>query len=267
MRLDLDDIRRRASILALLPSDCGPPQRAGSGRWRARCPLHRGDGRSFGFGVGERGWWFNCFACGEHGGAIDLVMKLECVPFREAAARLSGRDLGPAVPLWQKPAARFAMVCDGPGCIAFIDVTDERDLAFLGGRQDWHVNTYGPSFCWRCLRRRRIEKLGAPSGPVPDGSSRQADAKQASRSPAGQMAGDREQRSIAGTAALTFAGDVDATAVHVGGRNETPATAARLATSQGVAMRTGLGPASRHTGPSEPGSNTAQRRDPTGLSR
>ena len=58
-----------------------------NGRYRGRCPLHRGDGRDA-FHVDLRRKIFHCFSCGAGGDVLDLVARLNRCTLREAALKL-----------------------------------------------------------------------------------------------------------------------------------------------------------------------------------
>jgi DNA primase len=57
------------------------------GRYRGRCPIHRGDGRDA-FHVDVKRKIFHCFSCGAGGDMLDLVALLQQCTLREAALQL-----------------------------------------------------------------------------------------------------------------------------------------------------------------------------------
>jgi DNA primase len=57
------------------------------GRYRGRCPIHRGEGRDA-FHVDVRRKIFHCFSCGAGGNVLDLVALLNQCTLREAALQL-----------------------------------------------------------------------------------------------------------------------------------------------------------------------------------
>jgi len=57
------------------------------GRYRGRCPIHRGDGRDA-FHVDVKRKIFHCFSCGAGGDVLDLVALLQQCTLREAALQL-----------------------------------------------------------------------------------------------------------------------------------------------------------------------------------
>src|SRR5882672_8382215 len=57
------------------------------GRYRGRCPIHRGDGRDA-FHVDVTRKIFHCFSCGAGGDVLDLVALLNQCTLREAALQL-----------------------------------------------------------------------------------------------------------------------------------------------------------------------------------
>jgi len=74
-----------------------------AGRYRGRCPLHRGEGREA-FHVDLRRKIFHCFSCGAGGDVLDLVARLNQCTLREAALQL--QDWLPAAPTGDAPANR-----------------------------------------------------------------------------------------------------------------------------------------------------------------
>lgn len=131
-RVDLDRLRREASILALLPAGT-KVHRVNDGHWRTQCPLHGGDGLSLGVWFGRWGWSFNCFACNEQGQVIDFAMKLHGLDFKGAVDRLGGGQLeaAPAMPAWQPPKKSHVIACVGRGCGERLEV-DLSEVPFLG---------------------------------------------------------------------------------------------------------------------------------------
>lgn len=67
----------------------------------ALCPFH-GE-RSPSFKVNGVKGIFQCFGCGEHGDAIDFVMKFEGLDFRAAVERIVGRTTGDGTPAVRAP--------------------------------------------------------------------------------------------------------------------------------------------------------------------
>jgi DNA primase len=55
--------------------------------WTGLCPFHKE--RTPSFSVVEDKGFYHCFGCGAHGGALDFVMAVERLEFREAIERLS----------------------------------------------------------------------------------------------------------------------------------------------------------------------------------
>jgi DNA primase len=61
--------------------------RGGQGRYRGRCPVHRGEGEDA-FHVELERNLFHCFRCGAGGTVLDLVARLEKCTLRQAACQL-----------------------------------------------------------------------------------------------------------------------------------------------------------------------------------
>ncbi|MBP5630874.1 MAG: hypothetical protein J6W97_04890, partial [Bacteroidaceae bacterium] len=60
-------------------------------RHKALCPFHDDHHASLSFSMRRN--TFRCFACGAHGGTIDLVMKRQNMGFREACGWLGGNNI------------------------------------------------------------------------------------------------------------------------------------------------------------------------------
>lgn len=61
---------------------------AGEDRWRACCPIHKGDNPSA-FSISRRGF-FNCFRCGAKGGTADLLVALRGLTWKQALEYVAG---------------------------------------------------------------------------------------------------------------------------------------------------------------------------------
>jgi len=59
------------------------------------CPFHADKNPSL--SVNEEKGLFHCFACGAGGTAVDFIMLLEGIPFKEAVRRLGVQDYHPSV--------------------------------------------------------------------------------------------------------------------------------------------------------------------------
>ena len=88
---------RTASLPALV-MEYLPLRQAGQ-RWQARCPFHREKTASFTVWPDH----YHCFGCGAGGSTIDFLMRIEHLPFPEAAKRLADRI---GVTLDDKPLTR-----------------------------------------------------------------------------------------------------------------------------------------------------------------
>ena len=73
------------------------------GRYRGRCPIHRGEGRDA-FHVDVKRKIFHCFSCGAGGDVLDLVALLNQCTLREAALQL--RDWFPGAAMRGEQSTR-----------------------------------------------------------------------------------------------------------------------------------------------------------------
>ena len=90
----LDELRARVDLAGLVGKRVRLQKR---GREHTGlCPFHNEKTPSF--TVNEDKGFYHCFGCGEHGSAIDFVMKLDNLSFPEAVERLAG-DAGLEVPV------------------------------------------------------------------------------------------------------------------------------------------------------------------------
>ena len=107
------------------------------------CPFHKEKTPSF--TVNDEKGFYHCFGCGEHGSAIDFVMKVENVSFPEAVERLA-HDAGMTVPqdtpeererskqqqtlfdVMEKATAYFERILRMPEGRAALDYLHERGL-------------------------------------------------------------------------------------------------------------------------------------------
>ncbi len=80
-------VRERTDIVALIGENVSLKKRGRS--WLGLCPFHKEKTPSF--SVNQESGVFYCFGCGESGGAIDYVMKLEGLSFPEAVRTLADR--------------------------------------------------------------------------------------------------------------------------------------------------------------------------------
>jgi DNA primase len=81
------DVKRACDIYDVV-SHYLPLKRAGSGH-KALCPFH--EEKTPSFNVNPQRQIFKCFGCGEGGGVIDFVMKIEKVEFHDAVKILAER--------------------------------------------------------------------------------------------------------------------------------------------------------------------------------
>ena len=84
-RADVQQIKDRIDIVAVI-SRYVTLTKAGSSH-KGRCPFHKDDTPSFWVSP-EKGLW-HCFGCGAGGDVIGFLMKIENIPFVEAAERLA----------------------------------------------------------------------------------------------------------------------------------------------------------------------------------
>ena len=85
---DIAEIRDRIRIDEVI-GEYVALRRAGAGSLKGLCPFH--DEKSPSMNVRPTHGMFHCFGCGESGGVIDFVMKMEHVGFVEAVERLADR--------------------------------------------------------------------------------------------------------------------------------------------------------------------------------
>ncbi len=85
---DIAEVRDRTRIDEVV-GEYVALRRAGTGSLKGLCPFH--DEKSPSFTVRPTHGMFHCFGCGESGGVIDFVMRMEHVGFVEAVERLADR--------------------------------------------------------------------------------------------------------------------------------------------------------------------------------
>jgi DNA primase len=85
---DIAEVRDRTRIDEVI-GEYVALRRAGAGALKGLCPFH--DEKSPSMNVRPTHGTFHCFGCGEGGGVIDFVMKIEHVGFVEAVERLADR--------------------------------------------------------------------------------------------------------------------------------------------------------------------------------
>jgi DNA primase len=88
------------AVLSWLGYEGFKPRKGGT-EWAGKCPIHKPKNNTTAFSFDHTGR-FNCFGCAAHGkGAIDLVMQVEGLAFKEAVAWLTERK---GLPMPQLPA-------------------------------------------------------------------------------------------------------------------------------------------------------------------
>lgn len=93
-REKLDEITNRIDLVSLI-TEYVPLKKSGS-NYKGLCPFH--EEKTPSFMVSPEKQIFHCFGCGEGGNLFGFLMKVESLPFPEAAERLAKRagvDLGP----------------------------------------------------------------------------------------------------------------------------------------------------------------------------
>ena len=85
---DIAEVRDRTRIDEVV-GEYVALRRAGAGSLKGLCPFH--DEKTPSFNVRPSHGTFHCFGCGEGGGVIDFVMKIEHIGFVEAVERLADR--------------------------------------------------------------------------------------------------------------------------------------------------------------------------------
>ena len=83
----IEQVRLRADISSVVGDYCD--LRKKGGRLGCCCPFHNEKTPSFFININEN--TYHCYGCGEHGSAIDFVMKKEGLSFVEAVRKLAGR--------------------------------------------------------------------------------------------------------------------------------------------------------------------------------
>jgi DNA primase len=105
--VDVQVLRERINLAALVEQDLGQPVRR-EGRWfKWTCPFHA-DGKTPSLGVANNRW--KCFGCGRSGDAIDWIREREGLSFREACQQLGAMELAAASnPTTQAEPAAWSM--------------------------------------------------------------------------------------------------------------------------------------------------------------
>lgn len=157
-RIDTRVLRHEARLIDLVPQD-PKPKRTGPHSWKVLCPFHAEKTPSMQVRQTERGWRYHCFGCGEDGDAIDYVMKLDRLTFKEACAKMGARPTdAPPVKLHRAP---WILVCDGRGCFTTGEV-ETCDIPYVGLAvpdtkravlSTWVMTDDGRTYCWRCCWR------------------------------------------------------------------------------------------------------------------
>jgi len=125
-------IRHRFPLPSLFPGAV----KLSDKRFKTKCPLHEDKTASLFILNGDKGWRWRCFGCGEHGDAIDLIMKTERVSFAEAIARFETFDLG-TVDVWRAP---WVLPCARPGCGELLEL-DAKSIVTAGisSHSTWEI--------------------------------------------------------------------------------------------------------------------------------
>ena len=87
-RSDIDEVKSRTNIADII-GEYVTLRSAGVGSMKGLCPFH--DEKSPSFNVRPSVGSFHCFGCGEGGGVIDFLMKIDHLTFPEAVERLAQR--------------------------------------------------------------------------------------------------------------------------------------------------------------------------------
>ena len=88
-RGDLQALRASIDLKALAEQAGVMLHQRGAGDWWGCCPFH--SERSPSFHILRAKGFFHCFGCGASGSAIDFLMRIEQIGFKEAIDRLGGR--------------------------------------------------------------------------------------------------------------------------------------------------------------------------------
>ena len=87
-RTDIDEVKSRTNIADIV-GDYVTLRTAGVGSMKGLCPFH--DEKTPSFNVRPSVGSFHCFGCGEGGGVIDFLMRIDQLTFPEAVERLAQR--------------------------------------------------------------------------------------------------------------------------------------------------------------------------------
>jgi hypothetical protein len=157
-RIDAAAVKARVYLPDLLPADY-KRVKVGRDAIRAQCPIHGGEHLSLGMKDDGRGWWFNCWACGESGDCFKFVMLLDRCSFSDALRKLAN-DVAPLMagpaPKRRKPA--LLLICDGHGCGTTRELEAE-DRPYVGRTiaTSWELRA-GRWLCWRCAAGKTATK-------------------------------------------------------------------------------------------------------------
>ena len=149
-KIDAADVKARVHLPDLLPVDC-KRVKVGRDALRAQCPIHGGEHLSLGMKDDGRGWWFNCWSCGESGDAFKFVMLLDRCSFGEAFRKLAN-DVAPMMsgPAPKRKPPALLLVCEGRGC-GRARALEEADRPYVGRTiaTSWTLQA-GRWWCARC---------------------------------------------------------------------------------------------------------------------
>jgi hypothetical protein len=106
--IDFGVIAHIADLTAVITADLGPPARGG--KWL--CPYHDDHRPSLAMTPDKRHW--RCWACGEHGDALDWLAKRDGIDLVEAARRLDPSAVGDRSRAKSPTAARGASAATRP---------------------------------------------------------------------------------------------------------------------------------------------------------
>ena len=126
----IDDLLSRADIVDVI--DGRVALRKAGRDYQGLCPFHNEKTPSF--TVAPQKQFYHCFGCGEHGSAIDFVMKTEGLNFPEAVERLAqdaGMEVPADTPEERQRAERRQTLYDVVEAAAAAEIATAGDMNFM----------------------------------------------------------------------------------------------------------------------------------------
>ena len=172
MTIDFSAIRDATDLLGMLSQACGPPRNG-----KFLCPFH--DDHSPSLSIGKDGQTWKCWACGEHGDAVDFIAKLDRVPVADAARSLGGtseqerssraktlpRDRPKKPPAYLDPAWQAtvdALICEAEANLRDRDGRDVRDYLHSRGIDDRTIGAFRLGYLPTSWESPIVPAIGKP---------------------------------------------------------------------------------------------------------